>query len=147
MAKVVGVKFRNTSKVYYFSGKAGEEYKENDGVIVETAKGEEYGTVVFGEKEVSDDSVVSPLKPIIRKTTEKDEKIMRENEKKIPETMKIAEEKIRARNLDMKLVGCEYSYDGKKIVLYFSADGRVDFRELVKDLASCFHVRIELRQI
>lgn len=148
MAKIVGVKFKNTSKVYYFApANDTDVYEEKSGVIVETAKGAEYGTVVFGVKEVSDKEIHHPLKPIIRKTTEKDEKIMAENQKKIPETMKIAEELILARNPEMKMVSCEYSYDGKKLVIYFSADNRVDFRDLVKDLAAKFKVRIELRQI
>ncbi len=148
MAKVIGVKFKNTAKVYYFApANNKDEYKEKSGVIVETAKGLEYGTVVFGVKEVSDDEIVHPLKPIIRKATEKDERAIKENEAKLPEAMRLAEEKIKARNLDMKLVGCEIAFDGKKITFSFSADGRVDFRELVKDLASLFHTRIELRQI
>ena len=148
MAKIIGIKFKNTAKVYYFSPEnENAEYQKNTGVIVETAKGMEYGTVVFGVKEVDDSEIVHPLKPIVRKATEKDEKLMRENEKRIPEAIKIANEKILARNLDMKLVGAEFSYDGKKLIFYFSSDGRVDFRELVKDLATRFHVRIELRQI
>lgn len=148
MAKIIGVKFKNTAKVYYFAPANGEEdYKEKSGVIVETAKGLEYGTVVFGVKEVDDKEIVHPLKQVVRKATEKDEKNIRENEKKIPETMEIAQEKIAAHKLDMKLIGCEYSFDGKKLVFYFTADGRIDFRELVKDLASRFRVRIELRQV
>ncbi len=148
MAKIIGVKFRNTAKVYYFApANDTDVYQEKSGVIVETAKGAEYGTVVFGVKEVDDGEIRHPLKPVIRKATEKDEKTIRENEKKIPETMRIAQERIAIRNPEMKLISCEYSYDGKKLVFYFSADSRVDFRELVKDLASRFKVRIELRQI
>jgi len=148
MAKIIGIKFKNTAKVYYFSPENDRaQYAEKTGVIVETARGMEYGTVVFGVKEVPDSEIVHPLKPIIRKATEKDERKMRENEKKIPEAMSIANELISAHKLDMKLIGAEYSFDGKKLVFYFSSDGRVDFRELVKDLATKFHVRIELRQI
>lgn len=148
MAKIVGVKFKNTAKVYYFAPVEGEtEYIKDSGVIVETAKGLEYATVVFGLKEVDDSDIVHPLKPIVRKATEKDEKAVKENEKKIPEAMEFANEKISELNLTMKLIGCEYAFDGKKIVFYFTADGRVDFRELVKVLASKFHLRIELRQV
>lgn len=148
MAKIIGVKFKNTAKVYYFSPAEGEnEYPEKSGVVVETAKGLEYGTVVFGLKEVDDSEIVHPLKPILRRATEKDEKKIKENEKKIPEAMEFANEKIQELNLDMKLIGCEYAFDGKKIVFYFTSDGRVDFRELVKVLANKFHLRIELRQV
>ena len=148
MAKIIGVKFKNTAKVYYFSpANDTDVYEEKSGVIVETAKGLEYGTVVFGVKNIEDSELQHPLKPVLRKATAKDEKKVKENEEKIPDTMRKAEEKILSRNLDMKLIGCEYSFDGKKLVLYFTADGRVDFRELVKDLASEFHLRIELRQI
>lgn len=148
MAKIIGVKFKNTSKIYYFSPENDHtDYEEKSGVIVETAKGTEYATVVFGVKEVDDSEIRYPLKPVLRKATEKDEKTIKENEKKLPETLKIAEERIKAINPEMKLVGGEYSYDGKKLVFYFSAENRVDFRDLVKDLASRFKVRIELRQI
>ena len=148
MAKVIGVKFKNTAKVYYFAPAEGEtDYKEKSGVVVETAKGLEYGTVVFGLKEVDDKEIVHPLKPIVRKATEKDQKTVRENEKKIPEAMEFAEQKIAEMGLVMKLIGCEFSFDGKKIVFFFTADGRVDFRELVKVLAARFHLRIELRQV
>ena len=148
MAKIIGVKFRNTAKVYYFSpAKETDVYQEKTGVIVETSKGLEYGTVVFGMKEIPDEELTHPLKPIVRKATPNDEKKIKENEAKIPETMAIAEKKILERGLDMKLVGAEHSFDGKKLVLYFTADGRVDFRELVKDLAQEFKLRIELRQI
>ena len=148
MAKIIGVKFKNTSKIYYFSPENDHtDYQEKTGVIVETAKGTEYATVVFGVKEVDDSEIRYPLKPVLRKATEKDEKTIRENEAKLPETLKVAEERIKALNPEMKLVGGEYSYDGKKLVFYFSAENRVDFRELVKDLASKFKVRIELRQI
>lgn len=148
MAKIIGVRFKNTLKTYYFSpANENDIYPVNSGVIVETAKGLEYATVVFGVKEVSDDEIVHPLKPVIRKANQKDERIIKQNEEKIPETMKIANEKIAKNNLEMKLIGAEYSFDGKKLVLYFTAEGRVDFRELVKDLAAHFHMRIELRQM
>ena len=148
MAKVIGVKFKNTAKVYYFApADPNEVYEEKSGVVVETAKGLEFGTVVFGVKEVSDSEIVHPLKPIVRKATEKDLKTVKDNEKKIPEAMDFAQEKIAELGLEMKLIGCEYAFDGKKIVFFFTADGRVDFRELVKLLASRFHLRIELRQV
>ncbi len=148
MAKIIGVKFKNTAKTYYFApADENEIYEEKSGVVVETAKGLEYGTVVFGVKEVPESEIVHPLKKIIRKATEKDQKAVRENEKKIPGAMEFANEKIKELNLDMKLVGCEYAFDGKKVVFFFTSDGRVDFRELVKILASKLHLRIELRQI
>ena len=148
MAKILGVKFKNTAKVYYFApANDTEEYTEKSGVIVETAKGLEYGTVVFGVREIDDKELTHPLKPVIRKATEKDEKTVRDNEKKIPEAMETAEKMISEMKIKMKLIGCEYAFDGKKIVFFFTADGRVDFRELVKNLASKFHLRIELRQV
>ena len=148
MAKIIGVKFKNTAKVYYFApANDNDVYEEKTGVVVETAKGLEYGTVVFGVKEVKDSELKHPLKPIIRKATEKDEKTVKDNEKKIPEAMEFANQKIDEMKIDMKLIGCEYAFDGKKIVFYFTADGRVDFRELVKVLAAKFHLRIELRQV
>ena len=148
MAKIIGVKFKNTAKIYYFAPQEGvDDYKEKSGVIVETAKGLEYGTVVFGVKDVDDKEIVHPLKPVIRKATEKDEKTIRENEKKIPDAMEFASKKIDEMKLNMKLIGCEYAFDGKKLAFFFTSDNRVDFRELVKVLAAKFHVRIELRQV
>ncbi|MBO5713876.1 MAG: stage 0 sporulation family protein [Clostridia bacterium] len=148
MAKIIGVKFKNTAKVYYFSpANEKDKYQIGSGVIVETAKGLEYATVVFDVKEVSDSEIVHPLKPVVRKATEKDEKTMQENNKKIPDALDFAQEKIKEQNLDMKLIGAEFSFDGKKLIFYFSAEGRIDFRELVKVLASHFHLRIELRQV
>lgn len=148
MAQVIGVKFKNTLKTYYFSpANNNDEYPERSGVIVETAKGLEYGTVVFGKKEVDDSEIVHPLKPIIRRATEEDEKKIKENEKKIPSALEFANKTIQEQNLEMKLIGAEYSFDGKKIIFYFTAEGRIDFRELVKILASHFHLRIELRQV
>ena len=148
MAKIIGVKFKNTAKTYYFAPAEGEtDYPERSGVIVETAKGLEYATVVFGLKEVPDKEIVHPLKQVVRKATEKDEKTVKDNEKKIPEAMEYANQKIAELKLNMKLIGCEYAFDGKKIVFFFTSDNRVDFRELVKILASRFHQRIELRQV
>lgn len=148
MAKIIGVKFKNTAKTYYFApNDENEIYPEKSGVVVETAKGLEYGTVVFGVKEIDDNELKYPLKPVLRSATAKDEAKVKENEKKIPDAMEFAEQKIRELNLEMKLIGCEYAFDGKKIVFFFTSDGRVDFRELVKVLAAKFKLRIELRQI
>ena len=148
MAEVIGVKFKNTAKIYYFAPvNKIKEYPENSGVVVETAKGLEYGTIVFGVKEVDDEKITHPLKPIIRLATAEDEQKIKENSEKIPEAMEKAREKIAELELDMKLIGAEYSFDGKKLTFFFSAEERVDFRELVKQLASQFRVRIELRQV
>lgn len=148
MAKIIGVKFKDTAKVYYFSpANDTDRYPVGSGVIVDTAKGNEYGKVVFDVREISDDKLTHALKPVIRKATQKDEKTMAENEKKIPEVMKYTQEQIEQLKLEMKLISCEYSYDGKKLAFYFTAENRVDFRELVKVLASKFHTRIELRQV
>ncbi len=145
MPKVVGIKFKRTAKVYYFE--AGEHKYEMDAlVIAETARGTEYGTVAMLPKEISEEEVVSPLKPIVRVANAKDIQKIRDFENKRDETMKIAFEKISKSGLEMKLVDIEYSFDGK-LVIYFTADGRVDFRELVKELATAFKMRIELRQI
>ena len=146
MAKVVAVKFRKGDKLYYFSaGKYSPQ--KGQGVIVETAKGNEYAVVEETEKEVSEKEIVSPLKPIVRIATEKDEAMRKANIERRGEAMKICKQKIRDHGLDMKLVDCEFSFDGSRVVFSFSAEGRVDFRDLVKDLASTFHTRIELRQI
>ena len=148
MAEVIGVKFKNTTKIYYFSPIKGvKDYPEKAGVVVETSKGLEYGTVVFGLKTVDDEKVTHELKPILRLATKEDEARVKENEEKIPEAMEAARNKIAELNLDMKLIGAEYSFDGKKLTFYFSAEERVDFRELVKQLASLFKLRIELRQV
>lgn len=148
MAKVIGVKFKNTVKTYYFSpASENEVYKEDDLVIVETAKGTEYGKVVFGVKEIEDAELTHPLKPVLRKATEKDIKNMKENEAKIPEAMAYANRLIRSEGPEMKLIGAEFSFDGKKLTFFFSSEKRVDFRELVKTLASHFRTRIELRQV
>ncbi|MBE7088551.1 MAG: stage 0 sporulation protein [Clostridiales bacterium] len=146
MEKIVGIKFKNGGKLYYFApGKL--KYEEGMGVIVETARGVEYATVAVPEREVDESEIVSPLKPVIRIATEKDKAQVVKNEEKKPSAMQIAQEKIEKHGLDMKLVDCEFTFDGSKVIFYFTADGRVDFRELVKDLSSVFRIRIELRQI
>ena len=146
MTKVIGVRFRKAGKVYYFS--PGEEnIKTGQHVIVETARGVEYGYVVLGTHEVDDKKVVQPLKSVIRMATEADEETERKNKEKEKEAFKICLEKIRKHDLDMKLIDTEYTFDNNKVLFYFTADGRIDFRELVKDLASVFKTRIELRQI
>ena len=146
MILIIGVRFRKSSKVYYFDP-TGYDIKKGDHVIVETARGIEYGTVVLGPKEVTDDKVVSPLKPLTRPATPEDEKTNIENEKKEKEAYQICLEKIKKHDLTMKLIDSEYTFDRNKLLFYFTADGRIDFRELVKDLASVFRTRIELRQI
>jgi cell fate regulator YaaT (PSP1 superfamily) len=146
MAKVVAVRFRQGEKPYYFSaGKLNPQ--KGQGVIVETAKGNEYAVVEEGETEVDDKEIVAPLKPVVRIATEKDEELRKANRARRPEAIRICKQKIREHGLNMKLVDCEFNFDGSKVVFFFSAEGRVDFRELVKDLASVFHTRIELRQI
>ena len=147
MIKVVGIKFKTGGKLYYFSPKAGDKYERNMPVVVETSRGLEFAWVAYPEKLVPDDEVVQPLKPIIRIATDKDKEFYAACEAKRPQAMQICKEKIAARDLDMKLVDCEYAFDGSKIVFYFTSANRVDFRELVKDLASAFHNRIELRQV
>lgn len=146
MQLIIGVRFRKPGKVYYFSP-AGMDIKKGDHVIVETARGIEYGTVVLAPKEVTDDKVVQPLKPVIRVATPEDDKISADNEVKEKEAFQICLEKIAKHGLDMKLIDSEYTFDKNKLLFYFTADGRIDFRELVKDLASVFRTRIELRQI
>ena len=146
MTKVIGVRFRTAGKIYFFApGKF--EIKRGDHVIVETARGIEYGRVVSGPKEVNDDDVVQPLKSVIRLATEQDKKTVEKNHQKEKEAFKICLEKIRRHGLEMKLIDVEYTFDNNKILFYFTADGRIDFRELVKDLAAVFRTRIELRQI
>ncbi len=146
MTKVIGVRFRKAGKIYYFSP-GDEEIKAGQHVIVETARGVEYGYVVLGTREVEDADVVAPLKPVIRIANEEDEEIERENVEKEKEAFKICREKIQDHGLEMKLVDTEYTFDNNKLLFYFTADGRIDFRELVKDLAAIFKTRIELRQI
>ncbi|WP_270815250.1 PSP1 domain-containing protein [Hungatella effluvii] len=146
MIKVIGVRFRNAGKIYYFDP-AGREIHTGDHVIVETARGIEYGYVVLGSREVSDDKVVQPLKSVIRMATREDEDVELKNHEKEREAFQICKEKIRKHGLQMKLIDAEYTFDNNKVLFYFTADGRIDFRELVKDLASVFKTRIELRQV
>ena len=146
MIKVIGVRFRTAGKIYFFSpGKL--EIRQGDHVIVETARGVEFGRVVSGPKEVKEEEVVQPLKSVIRIATEQDEKTEEKNREKEKEAFQICLEKIRKHGLDMKLIDAEYTFDNNKVLFYFTADGRIDFRELVKDLAAVFRTRIELRQI
>jgi len=146
MVKIVGVRFKEAGKIYYFD--PGELNMElNSNVIVETARGIEMGQVVIAEREVAEEEIVAPLKKVIRVATDEDKKHMEENRQKEKEAFKICLRKIEEHNLEMKLVDVEYTFDNNKILFYFTADGRVDFRELVKDLASVFKTRIELRQI
>jgi len=146
MEKVVSVKFNENGRSYYFSPNS-IDLAVGDTVIVETAAGLAIGTVSHKEKEVEENEIVSPLKKVIRKATEADLKKTEENKEKENKAFKICEEKIQKHSLEMKLVNVEYSFDATKITFFFTADGRVDFRELVKDLAASFHARIELRQI
>lgn len=146
METVVGVRFKQAGKIYYFSP-GNLELNLHDHVIVETARGKEYGTVVIAPREVCEKKVVKPLKEVIRKATEADEKTNANNRIKEEKAFQICLEKIRDNNLEMKLIDVEYTFDGGKIIFCFTADGRVDFRELVKDLVSIFRTRIELRQI
>ena len=146
MVRVIGVRFRNAGKIYYFApGKY--EIKSGQHVIVETARGIEYGYVVLGTREVEDGKVVQPLKSVIRMATKEDEDVEEANKKKEKDAFKVCLEKIRKHNLEMKLIDVEYTFDNNKILFYFTADGRIDFRELVKDLAAVFKTRIELRQV
>ena len=147
MVKVVGIKFKNGGKLYYFAPKAGDKYERNMPVVVETARGLEYAWVAYPDREVTDDEIVSPLKPVIRIATEKDTEFYESCQEKRPQAMQICREKIIKHGLEMKLVDCEYAFDGSKILFYFTSANRVDFRELVKDLATTFHNRIELRQV
>ena len=146
MIKIIGVRFRKTGKIYYFS--PGElEIEKGQHVIVETIRGIEYGAVVLGMREVPEEEITTPLKGVIRIATEEDDKTEEENRVKEKEAYKICLEKIEKHNLDMKLIDAEYTFDNNKVLFYFTADGRIDFRELVKDLAAVFKTRIELRQI
>ena len=146
MTKVVGIRFRNVGKIYYFNPK---EYKMKigDHVIVETARGIEFGRVVLGPKEVGEDEVIHPLKEVLRVATSEDEEREKQNRQKEKEAFKICQKKIRDHGLEMKLIDAEYTFDNNKVLFYFTADGRIDFRQLVKDLAAIFKTRIELRQI
>ena len=146
MITVIGVRFRSGGKVYYF-GPGELEIKNGDHVIVETARGVEYGYVVLGNRQVEDDKVIQPLKSVIRLATEEDSIKEESNRKKEKDAFGICQEKIRKHGLEMKLIDVEYTFDNNKLLFYFTADGRIDFRELVKDLASVFKTRIELRQV
>lgn len=146
MIKVIGVRFRTAGKIYFFSP-GGLELRAGDKVIVETARGVEFGSVVTGIKELPDDQISQPLKPVIRIATQDDVRREAKNREKEKDAFKICQEKIRKHGLEMKLIDAEYTFDNNKVLFYFTADGRIDFRELVKDLASVFRTRIELRQI
>ncbi len=146
MAKVVGIRFKKAGKIYFFLP-GGLDLKPNDHVIVETARGMEYGKVILPLREIPPEEIVSPLKEVVRKATPEDEEIFLNNERREKEAFNICLNKISAHKLPMKLIDVEYTFDGNKIIFSFTAEGRVDFRELVKDLAAVFRTRIELRQI
>ena len=146
MTKVVGIRFRTAGKIYFFDPLQ-FEIKRGDNVIVETARGIEFGTAVSDAREVTDDKVVQPLKPVLRLANERDRQQEADNKRKEKEAYKICLEKIQKHGLEMKLIDAEYTFDNNKVLFYFTADGRIDFRELVKDLAGVFKTRIELRQI
>ena len=146
MIEVIGVRFRETGKIYFFNP-LDIEIEAGDNVIVETARGMEYGKVVYGRRTIDEKKMSAPLKPIIRKATEADAQKDKRNKEKCKEAFQICLDKIAKHKLDMKLIEAEYTFDNNKVLFYFTADGRIDFRELVKDLASVFRTRIELRQI
>lgn len=146
MIKIIGVRFRRAGKIYFFSP-ADYDIRQGQHVIVETARGVEYGSVVLGPKEIEEEKVIQPLKSVIRLATQEDDEQELRNKEKEKKASEICLEKIRKHGLDMKLIGTEYTFDNNKVLFYFTADGRIDFRELVKDLASVFKTRIELRQI
>lgn len=146
MIRIVGVRFKSAGKIYYFDP-VEFEIEKNVDVVVETARGLEYGKVVVGPKELDESELVSPLKPIVRIATEEDTKIYLENKEKAKETFEVCQQKIKEHELTMFLIDCEYTFDRNKLIFYFTAEGRIDFRELVKDLAAIFKTRIELRQI
>lgn len=146
MVKIIGVKFNHSCKIYYFDPKD-MQFKKGEGVIVETVRGTEYGKVVIENKEVPNDTIVQPLKPVTKKASKKDEERIEENEKKIPWVIDVAQKEIEKCGLDMKIVDAEFPFDNSKIVIYFTAPSRIDFRDLVKSLATVLHHRIDLRQI
>ena len=146
MTRVVGIRFQKAGKIYYFDP-CGFDLETGMHAIVETARGVEMGTVLIPPREVEDEKVIQPLKPVIRIATDEDEKIVEKNKEKEKEAFEICKEKIQKHGLEMKLVNAEYTFDNNKLLFYFTADGRIDFRELVKDLAAVFRTRIELRQI
>ncbi len=145
--KVIGVTFKEGGKVYWFAPNENEAYEEGMQVVVETSKSVEFARVAFVPREVEDAEVSQPLRPILRIATDRDREQVRRNAERKPQAMKTAQEKIEKHKLDMKLVDCEFAFDGSKVIFYFSSESRVDFRELVKDLAGTFRCRIELRQI
>ena len=146
MVEVVGIRFKKVGKIYYFDGNDAK-YEVGEHVIVETSRGIEYGTVAIPKKEVKQEDIVSPLKKVIRKATAEDDEQVKKNIVKQLDAFNVCNEKIKKHKLDMKLVDVEYTFDNNKVLFYFTADGRIDFRELVRDLASVFKTRIELRQI
>jgi len=146
MQTVIGVRFKRAGKIYYFDPDI-FEIKDGEHVIVETIRGIEYGTVIYGNKEVMSDEIIQPLKKVIRVATEEDTQKYNENKANEKVAFRTGKEKIIEHNLPMKLIDVEYTFDGGKIIFYFTAEGRIDFRELVKDLAAIYHTRIELRQI
>lgn len=146
MVEVVGIRFKKVGKIYYFDGD-GAQYEVGEHVIVETSRGIEYGTVAIPKKDIKQEDIVSPLKKVIRKATAEDDEQVKKNIVKQLDAFNVCNEKIKKHKLDMKLVDVEYTFDNNKVLFYFTADGRIDFRELVRDLASVFKTRIELRQI
>lgn len=146
MIKVVGVRFKTAGKIYYFSPED-IDVNQNDFVIVETARGIEFGHVVIGQRDLPEEDIILPLKPVIRIATDEDFDIHRANRKKAKDAKEIFKEKVSEHNLEMEIIDVEYTFDNNKVIFYFTAEGRVDFRDLVKDLASIFRTRIELRQI
>ncbi len=146
MSNVIGVRFKNMGKVYYFSA-AGHTFAKGDYAVVETSRGLECGEVVMENRDVDDAEIVKPLKEVVRPATPDDVRRSKENAKKEAEALKLCEERVAAHKLEMNLISAEYAFDGSKILFYFTAEGRVDFRNLVKDLAGLFHTRIELRQV
>ena len=146
MVKIVGVKFNHSCKIYYFDPQ-GEDYQEGEGVIVDTARGTEYGVIAVAPKDVEESEIVSPLKPITRRATKKDAQRVEENEKKIPSIIETAKKEVEKCGLEMKITGAEFPFDNSKIIIYFTAPARIDFRDLVKSLATALHHRIDLRQI
>lgn len=146
MQEIIGVRFKKVGKIYFFDPD-GVEAQKGKNIIVETARGIELGEVAVANRAITEDKIVAPLKKAIRMATEEDEEVFKENERKASEAMVVCEKKIIEHGLDMKLVDVEYTFDGTKLLFYFTADGRIDFRELVKDLAAIYRTRIELRQI
>ncbi|MDI6601363.1 MAG: stage 0 sporulation family protein [Thermoanaerobacteraceae bacterium] len=146
MVNVVGVRFKKAGKIYYFDP-VDIDVVPGCNVIVETSRGVEFGEVVVGKKEIPEEEIITPLKPVLRLATEEDIAHQKENDTRAKEAMRVCLNKIEEHNMDMKLIDAEYTFDNSKIIFYFTADGRVDFRELVKELAAIFKTRIELRQI